>query len=141
MNLKELAKKLNGRQRHSEVTGGEGKEFNLDGVVALYGSSDDLMEFDGAIFDEVPCYEGGIAYLDEDGIIKNDCEDPKCPYFLEKSLTAKTIKAVWCSGEEYLWTYETEIPHETFDILEGDEKYCRGIAFFIDDLKTPEVPK
>jgi len=31
--------------------------------------------------------------------------------------------------------YETDIPHETFDIYEDGEKFCRGIVFSIDSLK------
>ena len=47
------------------------------------------------------------------------------------------MKAVW--GEEgYSWTYETAIPHATFEILEDEEKYCRGIVFDIKDLASGE---
>lgn len=35
----------------------------------------------------------------------------------------------------YVFIYETEIPHATFDIMNGDEKYCRGIVFSKEDLK------
>jgi len=34
----------------------------------------------------------------------------------------------------YVWTYETDIPHECFDILRDGEKYCRGIVFCLDKL-------
>lgn len=34
----------------------------------------------------------------------------------------------------FAWTYSTEIPHATFEIIEEGEKFCRGIVFDINDL-------
>ena len=39
-----------------------------------------------------------------------------------------------CADPEYTWVYHTEIPHACFDIVEGNEKYCRGIVFSLNDL-------
>lgn len=33
------------------------------------------------------------------------------------------------------WTYETDIPHETFMVYMDGEPYCRGIVFSIDDAR------
>lgn len=103
-------------------------------IVIIYGASDDLMEFDGAIYDEVGCYDGGTAYLNyEDGVILDNCDCVECN---KKKLKAKTIDAIWCAKDsEWTWTYKTDIPHETFEMLDDDEKYCLGIVFYRKDLK------
>ena len=36
------------------------------------------------------------------------------------------------------WSYLTDIPHKTFDIMEDGEIYCRGIVFSLDDLGEEE---
>lgn len=33
----------------------------------------------------------------------------------------------------YSWIYQTDIPHATFEIVEGDDPYCRGIVFALAD--------
>ena len=32
------------------------------------------------------------------------------------------------------WTYMTDIPHATFDVMDDGELYCRGIVFALADL-------
>ena len=32
------------------------------------------------------------------------------------------------------WSYETDIPHETFNIYEDGEVWCVGIVFSVEDL-------
>lgn len=87
------------------------------------------MEFEGAVRDEIGCYEGGTAWIKGDRVMD-----------VPVGVSDKPIKAVWCGGEtddcgnEITWTYETEIPHETFMIYEGEEPFCRGIVFNINDL-------
>lgn len=118
------------------------EELNLareNGLVVVYGYSDDLMEFEGAIRDEVGCYEGGKALLTADGVLNNlmdECDFHDCKFYKLAAKNAKAIKAVWCApGSEYAWTYETDIPHSAFRVLEGGEPYCEGIVFSIDNLK------
>ena len=106
MTIYEFAKQLNGGEYGNELTRSEEQEAKELGFVVVFGYSDDNAEFRGAIDDEVGCYNGGRIY--ENG------ED--------------YIDAVWCEGE-YSWTYNTNIPHATFDIYEDGEKYCRGIVF------------
>ena len=90
-------------------------------LVIVFGASDDLMEFRGAIDDEADCYNGGYVMFNKNGT-GNDAMSGNC------------ILANWCDGD-IAWTYETEIPHETFNIMDDGEIYCLGIVFCIDDLK------
>lgn len=105
-NVKKWATKLDGREIGEEITREEERVAEADGVVIVYGASDDLCEFAGAVSDEVYCNDGGIVN-----------RVPK-------------IEAVWCDPENgSSWSYRTAIPHETFRILEGADLYCIGIVF------------
>jgi len=106
-------------------------------LVVVFGLSDDLMEFRGAIDDEVDCYNGGTAYLNEKGLFENDCMNDNCPYAERDRGKCKTIIAAWNDSfkEEPAWTYETDIPHATFDIYEDGELWCVGIVFEIAAIK------
>ncbi len=131
MDIKKFAKSISGKDYgYPQFTKEEIETAKENGFVIVYGASDYLMEFEGAIRDEVGCYEGGTAWISGD-IITDDAI----------SLSDKPIKAIWCGGERdkdgqvITWTYETEIPHETFMIYEDGEPYCRGIVFSINDAE------
>ena len=128
--LKQLAKELDKSQYGFDLTPEQRAYCKQNGIVVVFGYSDDLMEFDGAIYDEFGCYEGGTCYLNQDGIFEDDCD---CKYAKQAKEQCKTIKAFWCRSE-WCWEYETDIPHETFEVWEDDEPYCKGIIFYKKDL-------
>ena len=130
----ELAAMLNWRQYRNEVDTAIRVLAEDSNLVIVYGASDDLMEFCGAIRDEVDRYNGGTAYLTETGLFESKCEDDDCPYALAEKEKCKTIEAVW-HNECPAWTYQTDIPHATFDIMDDEGGYCRGIVFDMDSLK------
>ena len=133
MNTKELAALLNNREYREEITRDEEAQAKSAGLVVVFGAGDDLMEFRGAIHEELGAYEGTTAYLDADGLVVNECDNKHCPYARKLAATAKKIKAVW-DKDGCTWVYETDIPHESFDIVEDGEKYCRGIVFSLDEV-------
>jgi hypothetical protein len=135
MTIKEFANKLDGRETGLETTREELALAEELGFVIVYGASDDLMEFEGAIHDEFCCYDGGTVHLDKEGLFNTYCDDKDCPYQKNVSPEHKAIKAIWDGGNGYAWKYETDIPHECFDIFEDGEKYCRGIVFEIKHLE------
>lgn len=127
--IKYYAELLNGREYGCEITKEESEEMAKQGVVIVYGESDDRMEFRGAIDDEVGCFDGGRAYLSRNGLFENKCCEDCCPYAKAEREKCMKIDAVWVK-DGYSWVYETDIPHECFDIVEDDgAKYCRGIVF------------
>lgn len=132
MTLKEFAKMLDGREyEFPQFTPEEIQTAKENGFVIVCGASDDLMEFEGAIQDEGGCFDGEKVYFNKLEVCQ-DSEDEK--NYLN------WINAVWDgdtdeNGKLITWTYETEIPHETFMIYEGGEPYCRGIVFSIDNVK------
>jgi hypothetical protein len=134
MTIQDLVNALTGNQYGEEVSKEISKQAEDAGLVIVYGASDDLMEFRGAIGEELGAWEGTTAYINNDGLVLNECSDERCPYARKAAAQAKSIKAVWHDNGEYAWTFETSIPHETFDIFEDGEKFCRGIVFLLDDL-------
>jgi hypothetical protein len=130
MNKREFAALLNGRNYGNEMTRSEERMAKENGLVALFGYSDDCAEFRGAIDAEIGCYDGGIIWLDDDGIFEPPCSDDTCKLRKKHMALCKVIEVFWCNGEgEPSWTYDTEIPYETFDIYDDGELYCRGIVF------------
>lgn len=135
MTIKEFAEMLSGREYGMEITSIEFDRAAIAGLIAVYGYSDDNVEFAGAIDEEIGAYNGATIYLTPNGIIQEpDCDRDDCPYFTKEREKAKTIKAVWHYESRPCWTFETDIPHETFNIYEDGELFCVGIVFSVEDL-------
>lgn len=135
MNAREMAAQLNGRFYRNELRGNVAALAKESGLVIVYGASDDLMEFAGAIDDEIGAYDGTIACVTKAGLLKSECQDggEDCPYYKRDREKATRIYALW--GETPCpWTFKTEIPHETFDIFDEGELFCRGIVFALADV-------
>jgi hypothetical protein len=140
MDLKEFAGLLNNREYPFKLATEEQELAKQNGIVIVYGASDDLIEFDGAIRDEGDCYEGGKFLIDDKGLLPDwnnldhDDEEVVLAYQKRKSEAKHSIEALW-DVDGYSWKYETDIPNQSFEIVEDGEKYCRGIVFYITDLK------
>ena len=134
MTAKEAAATLDGSEYREEGCNLLWQEMKTAGLVAVFGASDDLMEFRGAINDEADCYGGGLVKITRAGFPSSKCgEGDDCPYFKAEVKDCPTIEAVWDEGG-FSWLYRTEIPHETFIVKEDGEPYCRGIVFSLADL-------
>ena len=135
MTSKELAAMLDGNQYGKEITKEQEALAAEKGLVVVFGYSDDTVELCGAIDDEEGAYEGTTFYVDRDGVLREpDCGCDECQYFGAAKRAAVEIKAVWHDSGEPCWTYETTVPHETFQIYEDGELFCIGIVFSLDDL-------
>jgi hypothetical protein len=135
MTKESLAAAIHGCEYGQELSRFDGREAKAAGLVVVYGASDDLMELEGAISDEFDCNEGGEALVDPEGLLDRDrcCGDDEIADYVARKKSARTIRAVWGKGDTS-WSYETDIPHSTFDVLEDGEVYCRGIVFALADL-------
>lgn len=133
MDAKEAAALLNGREYRKEITREEEAALKAAGLVAVFGASDDLVEFRGAIHDEAGAHDGGSVAISSTGLPVNECDNDECPHFQKIIAAAQKIDAIW--GEDDIsWSYRTSIPHETFQIMEDGEVYCRGIVFALADV-------
>ena len=136
MDAKELAAKLNGREYCREITDEEAKQAKEAGLVVVFGASDDLIEFRGAIRDEGGA--PGDVLIDTKGVLPSwdsasESEESAQEYF-ERKAKSRTVEARFAEESNYTWIYKTDIPHETFEIVEDGEPYCRGIVFNIGDI-------
>lgn len=135
MTAKELAARLSGREVGDEIADTEAELAAYDGLVVVYGYSDDNVEIRGAIDEEIGAYEGATVYFNKDGLMyEPPCDGDGCPYYNAARTAHKAITAVWHGDGWPCWTFETDIPHETFDIYEDGEVWCVGIVFSVEDL-------
>lgn len=139
-NVRELAWRLHGRQYRREMARVEEQGARILGLVVAFGASDHLMEFRGAINDEVGCYNGRDVLIDSEGPLRDfdqlvrDRDGPGIRDYFRREARARKITAKW-DTDGYAWTYETEIPHATFEIMDEGEKYCRGMVFRLADVE------
>lgn len=134
--IPDFAKRIDGAEYKHEGDKALWAEMKDRGLVAVFGASDDLMEFRGAIHDEVGAYGGSTAFITPSGLVENKCSNDDCPYHKEERQSATKIKAIW-SDKEPCWSYETSIPHATFMVFEEASEYCRGIVFALADARQP----
>lgn len=123
--VKSWAEKLNGRKYGDEITNDEAEAAKQDGIVIVYGYSDDNMEFRGALDDEVGCFDGGVARVAECGVYTEE---------VPANAALREVRAVWCAPDRATWSYETDIPHATFNVYEDGELFCEGIVFSVEDI-------
>lgn len=131
----QLAEKLNGVQYGDETNMEIEREARESKLVIVFGASDDLIEFRGAINDEA----SGLspALVDHKGLLperEQISDDAELEVFFARRKTARTIEPLWCKEAGYSWTYKTDIPHATFIVEEDGDTYCRGIVFALQEL-------
>jgi hypothetical protein len=136
MNIFEAALVLNGREYRDEMPEGFEEKLKEAGLIAIYGYSDDLMQFSGCISDEAGA---GTVHLAQGSIPQSECDEgDDCPYFKALIKNFPVVKAIWDEDPEWTWAYETELEHTTFGIFEDGDKFCRGIIIRNSDL--PVMP-
>lgn len=136
MDMQEAAAALDGGEYAREGSPALFGAMKEAGLVAVFGASDDLTEFRGAIDDEAGAGDETEHYLTRQGFFANPCDNDDCPFFREK-LAAMTpaVVARWCPpGFDGSWLIETPLPHATFDVMEDGEVYCRGVVISVADL-------
>lgn len=125
----EAASALNGNEYREEGSPELFAQMKAAGLVAVFGYSDDGTELRGAIDDELGC---APFLVTRGGLLKSECEEGEdCPYFQKLAKGAATITPR--GDRQYTHLYETEIPHATFEIVEEDVPFCRGIVFALAD--------
>lgn len=129
---KEIADALNSLNEEWKGALAIFKQAKDAGIVIVFGESDDLCEFRGAVNNEIDCFGGGEAYFTTNGLLSNKCDDPDCPYFQEKIKNSTVLKIFW-DRDGYSWVYDINVPYETFEVMKDGEKYCKGLVF---DLKN-----
>lgn len=143
MTKEDLAAKLDGMPHDPTFPAELLQQAKVDRLVIVYGASDDLIEFRGALLDEELVYGGGDVLIDGRGVLPpraqlDGASDGVLRQYLARKEVARTITALWDPGEGLSWAYLTDIPNATFTLWEGSERYCRGLVISLDDL--PVIP-
>ncbi len=119
----EMASRLNGREYGFEITPEEEALAKDNGLVVIFGYSDDDIECCGVVCDELGCFGGGDFWISKNGIRPTSDGGPN--YEAGEWL----LKAVWYDPSVGAsWSYKTDAPHSTFNIYEDGELYCVGIV-------------
>lgn len=137
MNKQELAEILNNCEYREEISTELQKIAKNNNLVVVFGAGDDLMELRGAIDDE---FDNEVYILNKKAMNIHrgfrDFEDQI--NFLQIYTNEKIykIQAIWNDDiMDISWTYETDIPHSKFNVLEDDDIYCEGIVFSLDEME------
>jgi len=143
MNAQTLADTLNGTEYPLRLDISLIKSALEAGLVIVHGGSDDLVLFEGAICEELGAWNGKQILINKTGVLgsRDDLDtDEQIEQWLADKKSSKLIEALWAQGD-YSWHYRTNIPHIAFDVVEGDDKYCKGMIIRTEDLpstcKTP----
>lgn len=132
MNAREFAAMLDGRQYLNEITDMENELARENGLVVMFGYSDDNVELRGSIDDELPVSESmEIKFFFNHGAYL--LEGPFCGRCSVVMMMKDHVKRVNVIYEQGTWRFETNIPHETFRIMEDGELFCTGIVFSVRD--------
>jgi hypothetical protein len=145
MTKEEFAASLHGRDAHRfDLTKEETKQAKAAGLAVVFGQSDDLMEFRGAIEDEVGAWDGVTAVLfkhkdrffatDADSIGEMDNARQEVAA-MDAAEAGNLVTAVWGNAApEMRWLIKTALPHAPFDLMEDGEVYDRGLVLSLADL-------
>jgi hypothetical protein len=129
---------MNGRSYLNEMNKQEELIAEESGLIVIFGASDDLIEFRGAIYDEIDAYDGTDFIIatpgteisvDENEETYRKAKELEAVSIEERSSTKKNrFSALWSPEElECSWLIKTDLPHVSFNIMEDGELYCRGL--------------
>lgn len=133
--LKKWQKILNDREYREELDFFEEEKLKKDGIVAVFGYSDDLCEIRGALYDEIECYsDKKVVYVKEnDCFVSSNYYDENPSELIKIDLSKKPYIDI--SNTRDGWKYEIpNIPHLEFKIYEEDTIYCTGKLFYLKDF-------
>lgn len=135
-NIQNLIKKLHNSKYPFRLTKQVIQYLGSLNLILVYGQSDDMISVSGAINDDEYISGNMSILLSKKGILKDNESldtDNELLAWKEQKDNSKEIKILWDSNG-YLWEYETEIPHDEFDILDGEDKYCKAMIISMDKL-------
>jgi hypothetical protein len=142
----ELALILDNRQYREEMTKEEEAMAKENGLVVMFGYSDDNAEFRGAIHDEVGAWVDETFGVDKKGRILTMPD--KLSIEITDGEIGQTYTVLHEAYQQYFathakeievsrpdgWRFETEIPHSKFSVMEDEEFYWEGIVFALADI-------
>lgn len=134
----QLAAELDGMEYPGDLTQEQQSIANASGLMVLFGASDDLVEIYGVVRDEMGAGDDTMILLDDKGFVSQFRDDAWTDADMEdwfsRRRKAKKVTARW-GQNGYSWTYETDLSHATFGIMEDGDPYCKGLVIDAADLR------
>ncbi len=146
MTKEQFAKLITGRSLGDELSKEEDALAKKNGLMVVFGASDDLIEFQGACYDEQSA-PGGFLVSPAGFIYPEMTDDDREVLERHGVLAAAKLKragaikveALWCAEKNGPdWTYLCSVPVATFDVMDDDSVYCRGIVIMLEEMKNDE---
>ena len=135
--LEKWVRKISCREYREELTKEEEEELKKDGLVLVFGASDDLCEVRGAISDEISCYlDKTVVYVEEiDGFVSEDYYKNNPHELIKIDLSKRPYLDI--NSKDGFWRYDISknVLNLEFSILEDEKIYCVGKIFFKEDFK------
>lgn len=137
----QLAEELNGFEYGGPVDAATVEKAKANNLVIVFGASDDLVEFEGAIYDEVGLYgKGDIALLLPGDKFEVDGETSQSLQHVFVLLddgaqpeTNRIITAEYTDGGYF--EFETSMLHNRFNVVEDGEPAGYGLVIDLDEIQ------
>lgn len=128
MQIEALSGSLGGNEYGCEIFSGQEIYAKKNGLVVVFGRSDNLIIFKGAIDCAIAFEEDKELQITSAGTIES---------VFQKMVMSKkrTIKANIHKTEKHKWMFWTKVCHNAFDIVLLDHVYSQGIVFSLNDFK------
>ena len=125
MTKEDLAKYLDGCEYGMEFTSATAAMAKASRLVIVYGSSDDLTEFDGFIRDEAGLGESFI--VNGKVVCSHECNCDQCGWNEYVRGGIRIVSDFGAAG----FTVTCSVPHAKFFVMEDGQKYGEGLVFQI----------
>lgn len=134
---KQLAARIDGREYREETTRQDRADAKASGLVIAYGASDDLLEVEGAMFEEFGAYGGANIRFTDNGVTPGDDDESVLKKYGYAMPPLNVLKAEWCPEDEpkLSWRITCSLPSAPFTIYEDGEPFCRGVVFELPAVK------
>ena len=143
--MAQLRAELHGCQYGREVIAEQEDFAKANGLVVVFGYSDDGVQLRGAISDDVGAYDGTTLRITPLGLLPDwetfietgPSEAEFQEYFAKKAAGVATIQAIFSPADkpDYTWAFESAIPHLMFLVREGEEPFGEGLIFALADVR------
>lgn len=128
MTKEDFAKMINGREQDELLSADDCLTASENNLVVVFAYSDDLLELEGAMIDELGCFNGGTFYFEKHFERWADIDDSFEGVDLEN---LPVIYAVCNDRSKYegFWYIDTNLEHARFETIKDGEPFCSGLIF------------
>lgn len=128
MNIHNYSKMLGIRLKGNEVPYDIIKLAKANNYLIFFGHSDNTIEICSCRYYEFDAYKSTTLYITHNCVYHENEVHPTAAYPVHARFTEQSRKST------VMWSFTTDIPHETFNIMENGELYCRGIVIDLNNL-------